>query len=77
MPRKFVMLGIISIDLTAFMNEAHRYLVVNLIIKSVLNRDYAKMRTLWKWGVDALCVNATERIKKSIDYEYDIKCCMN
>ena len=41
MPHKFGTHGIMSI---AFMNEAHRQLVVNLFIKSALNRDYAKLR---------------------------------
>ena len=67
MPRKFVTLGIFSIVLIAFMDEAHRKLVVNLFWKvcqlgSMLFLDVDETSLLQKWEVD-VSVNATERVK--------------
>ena len=55
MPRKFVTHCIISIVVIAFINEAHRLLVVNLFLKSASKCHFGEldeMRLLQKWEVN-------------------------
>ena len=71
MPRKYVPHGIFSLVLIAFMNEAHRWLVVYLLMKVESKCVTARMETAWLcvycqteklWK----CVNATERVNISL-----------